>query len=392
MNTFNRMKANPLTVIHIFVFLCLQSTVSPAQNADGAAPAASSISVVVIDPGHGGRDSGAKYGNAREKNIVLDIALKLGTHISDAYPGIKVIYTRNKDEFVPLYKRADIANKNNANLFISIHVNAVEQSYVQGTETFILGQHRTEENLEVAKKENKVILLEEDYNRTYEGFDPHSPESYIMFELVQDEYLEQSAMLASAIQNQFRDQANRIDRSVKQAGFLVLRHTTMPSVLVETGFISHSADRKYLMSENGRNHLAWAIFSAFRNYKKNVEKKSAFHLVTEETDGKKNNPSGQEEGTSPPGKTAPKAQDLWFSVQLVALSTSLETIPENFKGETEVFQKNSGELFRYFTGKFNSVQNARKEERRLRSKFKGAFVVAFEDNELISLKKALRKM
>ena len=173
----------------------------------------SRIRTVVIDPGHGGKDPGAVYGNVREKEIVLDIALKLGNYIQSAFPDVKVIYTRSKDVFVPLFQRAAIANKSNADLFISIHVNAVSRGQAQGTETYILGQHRTKENLEVAKKENAVILLEADYKTVYQGFDPNSPESYIMFELVQDEYLEQSAMLASAIQDQFRERVQQIGRA-----------------------------------------------------------------------------------------------------------------------------------------------------------------------------------
>ena len=226
------------------------------------------LSVVVIDPGHGGKDPGAVVGKAREKEIVLDVALKLGAKIKSAFPETKVLYTRDNDAFVPLHQRANIANTNKADLFISIHANAVDKSSVQGAETFVLGYHRSKENLELAKKENAVILLEDDYNTRYEGFDPNSPESYIMFELIQDEYLEQSVLFASAIQNQFKTNVKRVDRSVKQAGFLVLRRTTMPSVLIEAGFISHSAERNFLLTENGRMQIANAIFNAFSEYKK----------------------------------------------------------------------------------------------------------------------------
>ncbi len=346
-----------------------------------------SIRTVVIDPGHGGKDPGAVYGSAKEKDIVLDIALKLGNHIRTAYPGVKVIYTRDKDVFVPLFQRAAIANKNNADLFISIHVNAVSKGSAQGTETFILGQHRSNENLEVAKKENSVILLEEDYQTIYEGFDPNSPESYIMFELVQDEYIEQSAMLASVVQNQFREKSRRIDRSVKQAGFLVLRQTVMPSILIEAGFITHSSERSYLMSDSGRSSLAASIFDAFKEYKKRIEAKSSF-LV-----------SAASGSSSPEMTTSPslleeqkKTGSVFFSVQIASLSGAVDTKSANFKGEKDVFMHNTGSTYRYFCGRFQSPQQAREAQKRLRAKFKGAFVVAFENDMLIPVEKAMEKM
>lgn len=350
----------------------------------------SAIRTIVIDPGHGGKDPGAVYGKAREKEIVLDIALKLGNYIKNAYPDVHVIYTRDRDVFVPLFQRAAIANKNDADLFISIHVNAVERGVVQGTETYILGQHRTKDNLEVAKKENAVILLEDDYQITYEGFDPNSPESYIMFELVQDEYLEQSAMLASAVQDQFRERVKRIDRSVKQAGFLVLRQTAMPGILVEAGFLNHPAEREFLMSQSGRDYLASAIFRAFRDYRKKVEARSSFNLVTE---------SGSEESRSSSVSHSPEnnsaipqnADNIYFSVQIASLSKPVKTNAINFKGEDEIFMQNQGQVYRYFSGKFKTVQHAREEQKRLQRKFNGAFVVAFINNELVSVETAVQK-
>ncbi len=350
----------------------------------------SSIKTIVIDPGHGGKDPGAVYGKAREKEIVLDISLKLGNYIKNAFPEVQVIYTRDRDVFVPLFQRAAIANKNDADLFISIHVNAVERGVVQGTETYILGQHRTKDNLEVAKKENAVILLEDDYHITYEGFDPNSPESYIMFELVQDEYLEQSAMLASAVQDQFRERVKRMDRSVKQAGFLVLRQTAMPGILVETGFLNHPAEREFLMSESGRDYLASAIFRAVRDYKKKVDARSSFNLVTESI-SEESRASSVSYSTEING-TPQTANNIFFSVQIASLMNPVEINPANFKGENEIFMQNQGHVYRYFYGKFNSVQQARKEQKRLQSKFKGAFVVAFENNELVPVETAVQKM
>jgi N-acetylmuramoyl-L-alanine amidase len=360
------------------------------------------ISVVVIDPGHGGKDFGASVGNAKEKDIVLDLALRLGNSIKAKYPEIKVIYTRTKDVFVPLYDRANIANKNKADLFISIHVNGTDKTSVQGTETFVLGQHRSKDNLEVAKKENSVILLEDDYNTKYEGFDPNSPESYIMFELVQDEYLEQSVMFASAIQNQFRLNAKRIDRSVKQAGFLVLRQTTMPSVLIEVGFISHPNERSYLVSEKGKAALSTSIFNAFSDYKKKIENKSSFNVHTETGSANSASATGSPELSSPAGasiKTAEtksaesvKSNNIFFSVQIAASSKKMETTPSNFKGEKNIFRVDSKDISRYYSGKFYTLQDAENEKKRILGKFPESFVVAFENNEIISVKKALEKM
>jgi N-acetylmuramoyl-L-alanine amidase len=360
------------------------------------------ISVVVIDPGHGGKDFGASVGNAKEKDIVLDLALRLGNSIKSKYPEIKVIYTRTKDVFIPLYERANIANKNKADLFISIHVNGTDNTSVQGTETFVLGQHRSKDNLEVAKKENSVILLEDDYNTRYEGFDPNSPESYIMFELVQDEYLEQSVLFASAIQNQFRQYAKRIDRSVKQAGFLVLRQTTMPGVLVEVGFISHANERSYLVSEKGKAALSASIFNAFTDYKKKIENKSSFTIHTETGNLKSSSSTSNSESINPAEtniKTAEtktieslKNSNLFFSVQIAASSKKMETNPSNFKGEKNIFRVDSKDKSRYYSGKFQTLKEAENEKKRIQGKFPESFVVAFENNELISVKKALEKM
>lgn len=370
----------------VYVFLLLLTTLFIGMGSD-AVPLQDDVSrirTVVIDPGHGGKDPGAVYGNVREKDIVLDIGLKLGEYIRSAFPDVQVIYTRDRDVFVPLYQRAEIANKNDADLFISIHVNAVSRGSAQGTETFILGQHRTSDNLEVAKKENAVILLEADYKTTYEGFNPNSPESYIMFELVQDEYLEQSAMLAAAIQDQFRERVHRVDRSVKQAGFLVLRQVTMPGILVEAGFLSHPTERKFLQSEDGRDYLASAMFRAFRDYKRKIEARSSFHLVTV-----------QEQNAGSSHEVPAVLNDnsnVYFSVQIASLSKPVETTPARFKGEQGVFMLETGSVYKYFSGRFDSAEKARAEQKRLRKKFSGAFVVGINNDQLIPFDQAKQKL
>lgn len=229
--------------------------------------------VVVIDAGHGGKDPGAIGRIIREKNINLGIALKLGALIRENHPDVKVVYTRDRDIFVELQQRANIANRVKADLFISIHTNSATNRSAYGTETYTLGLARTEENLRVAKRENSVILLEDDFSKRYEGFDPNSTESYIMFEFLQDKHLEQSINLASSIQRQFKNSAKRVDRGVSQAGFLVLRNTGMPSVLIEVGYISNRNEEAYLASEKGQLQMAKSIYNAFCDYKSDCDRK-----------------------------------------------------------------------------------------------------------------------
>ncbi|MBI1221635.1 MAG: N-acetylmuramoyl-L-alanine amidase [Bacteroidetes bacterium] len=231
------------------------------------------LGVVVIDAGHGGKDPGAISGGLREKDVTLAVALRLGQLIKSSHPEIKVYYTRMSDNFIELNERSSIANRNKADLFISIHVNHSDNSSAHGSETYVMGTHKNAGNLEVAKRENASILLEDDYQKDYEGFDPNSPEGHIIFSFYQNAFLEQSILLASEIEDELakRKKINR-SRGVKQAGFLVLWKTTMPSVLVETGFMTNSEERGYLKSEAGKDELAESIFKAFESYKKEVEK------------------------------------------------------------------------------------------------------------------------
>ena len=224
---------------------------------------------VVIDPGHGGRDPGAVGAHSLEKNIVLAVGLKLGELIKTNHPYVRVVYTRRSDVFVPLYERAAIANRANADLFISIHCNAIggaRAATAQGAEVFVLGMHRSEDNLAAAKRENAVIFLEDNYSYRYAGFDPNDPISYIIFEFLANEYLERSIQFASLVQNQLVSSANRVNRGVRQAGFLVLREVAMPSVLIELGFISNREEERFMMSTAGQTALANSIYNGFREY------------------------------------------------------------------------------------------------------------------------------
>lgn len=227
------------------------------------------IKTIVLDAGHGGKDPGA--GNGKEKKYALDITLKLGSKIEEKYKNIKVIYTRDKDVFVPLHERAAIANKNKADLFISIHCNANPHSTsLRGTETYIMGLHKTQENLDLAKAENNVILYEDNYSKSYKGYNPKSPLAHIMMANFQNAFMKQSLDFASKVEKNIVKQGHK-SRGVKQAGFIVIWETTMPSVLIETGYLTNSQDAKILATEAGRDKIAEAIFKAFSEYKNNNE-------------------------------------------------------------------------------------------------------------------------
>lgn len=228
------------------------------------------IDTVVIDPGHGGIDAGCTSKGVMEKDVVLSIALKIGKYIKEKLDGVEVIYTRKTDKFVKLYRRAEIANKNNADVFISIHANASQYAHVHGTETYCMGVNKSKENLKVAKRENSVVLLEENYEKNYENFDPKSPESHILFSMQQNNNLEQSLKLASNMQHQFENRVKRHNRGVKQASFVVLYKTTMPSILIESGFLTNPGERRYLTSEQGQTYIASGLFRAFRDYRQSM--------------------------------------------------------------------------------------------------------------------------
>jgi N-acetylmuramoyl-L-alanine amidase len=230
------------------------------------------LKTLVIDAGHGGKDTGCNQGtDAEEKKIALRVALNVGERIEREYPNIKVIYTRKKDEFIDLHERSAIANRNKADLFMSIHCNANPNKKAFGTETYAMGMHKTDANLAVAKRENAVILKEGDYKRHYKGFDPNSPLAYIMLKNQQNAYINSSLSFAAKIQRQFKDTAGRTSRGVHQAGFLVLWETAMPSVLVEIGFLTNENEEKYLKSAEGQNDISLSIFKAFVLYKKEFE-------------------------------------------------------------------------------------------------------------------------
>jgi N-acetylmuramoyl-L-alanine amidase len=238
------------------------STIVQAQN---------KIDVIVIDAGHGGKDPGTQGKNSKEKDVCLKIALKLGKYIEENIKGVKVIYTRKTDTYLAYHERPVIANKHKADLFICIHANSNPNTKARGTETYVMGLAKEEKNFEIAKRENSVMLLDENYKEKYEGFDPNSAESYILFSLTQSAFLESSLAFANKVESQFKTKVKRPSRGVKQGPFWVLWSTAMPSVLIETGFLSNPEEEKYLLSAAGQDAIALGIYRAFKEYKSEVE-------------------------------------------------------------------------------------------------------------------------
>jgi N-acetylmuramoyl-L-alanine amidase len=251
----------------LYILFCLTFLMSSFQIEE---PKTFKLKTIVIDAGHGGKDPGCSGFGSREKDLALDVAVKLGEFIKQNMPEVKIIYTRKTDVFIELHERAAIANRNNADLFISIHVNS-GPSGLHGTETFCMGLHKSEQNLEIAQRENSTILLEQNHKEHYDGFDPKSPQSYILFSLFQNSNLTSSMNLASKIETEFGKNNKRHSRGVKQAGFLVLWKTSMPSVLVVTGFLTDTTDAHYLKDPKGRVDTAWGIYSAIEDFKDELE-------------------------------------------------------------------------------------------------------------------------
>ena len=352
------------------------------------------IKVVCIDAGHGGKDGGCVGSVANEKDIALSIALKLGKQIKENLKGVEVIYTRETDVFIELGERAKIANRAKADLFICIHVNASETKTSIGTETFVMGLHKTEANLNVAKRENASILLEDDYKTKYSDFDPNSPESYIALTMRQNAFVDQSLNLAAKIQTQFTDRVGRKNRGVKQAGFLVLNKRSMPSVLIETGFLSNIEEEKFLASNIGQDYLASAIFRAFKEYKQEIENKDKLdkkEVVEEVKEIKENKEEIKiDKNDKKKNKEVPVEKGVVFSVQIATSSIKYELLPENFNGVENVTIYEAGGLFRYTVGKEKNMTDANTLQLQLRANgFTDAFIVAFSDGVRIPISEAL---
>lgn len=355
-----------------------------------------SIRTIVIDAGHGGHDPGAIGLKLKEKNVNLAIALKLGNLILTSQKDVKVIYTRDKDYFVELYRRAGIANEAKADLFISIHCNANKNHLLKGAETYVMGLHKSQANLNIAKLENAAILLESDYQSSYNGFDPNSDESYIIFSLNQNSNLEKSTDFAAAIQAQMVERVGMNNRGVRQAGFLVLYKTTMPSVLVETGYLSNPDEEKFLMSDKGQEYIAMAIFRAFLEI-------AHVGQVAENQGKPDENNDFPHEAKAPQSEVVktetPKSQipvstgKLSFRVQIAAEARELRTNAPKFSKFSNVQMYRHGGLYKYTVGDEKDLTAVLGLLGKVKEKgVKDAFVVIFRNGERIPQPEADRLM
>lgn len=352
----------------IFLLLLLHSETVCAQNEQGSA-----LKTVAIDPGHGGKQPGALGAKSKEKDIVLDVSLRLGKMIQEKYPDVEVIHTRKTDKFVELHERSSIANKAHADLFISIHTNSVAKGSKcpSGAETYVMGNAKTDANMEVAKRENSVIFLEDDYTSRYEGFDPNKPELSIILSLMQNSYLHQSIEFATEIQNQF-NQAKRGDRSVRQAPFQLLWQTAMPSVLIELGFICNTEEEKFMASTEGKDKLATMIFKAFCSYKTHFDERSSYRstdVTSEKTDN----------------------ANVEFCIQIYSTTKPVDTNSNIFKKNKNVERiQTSANQYKYIVSRTGDYDVAQETLKNIRKDFPDAFVVSIVDGQLLSAAEGLK--
>jgi len=358
------------------------------------------ISKIVIDAGHGGEDPGALGSKGKEKDVTLIVALELGKLITENCPDVEVIYTRKTDVFIPLYNRSKIANDKHADLFISIHCNSSDNKSANGVETFVMGLHKTESNLEVARKENAAMLLEKDYKNTYGDFNPNSPESYVIFSLYSNAYLESSVQLASKVQKNLLKCTHFRDRQVQQAGFWVLHKVAMPSILVELGFISNKNEEAQLLDPTFQKALAASLCNAFIEYKSQVEGNTASLISVPET----KKPKIEEPVPAKPEKKAETTEvpdlkpidepetkvesGVVFKVQIFALPDKLGPNDPKYAGLKNVDKYFEGNLWKYTVGcekKFSDIQGVLKTTK---EKFPDAFVIAFKDGKKIPVPEA----
>ena len=418
-----------LTTIATMALIC--AFISTASAEEGAQNSIK-IKTVVLDAGHGGKDTGAisKNGAIKEKDITLSVALKLGKMINSNYPDVKVVYTRKRDEYIELSKRAEIANRNKADLFISIHVNSQKGTTATGTETFVMGTHKSSSNFEICKLENSVIVLEEDYQSKYEGFDPNSPESYIIFSLLQNTHLEQSLKFAALIQDNFKLGPIKVNRGVKQGGLLVLWKTTMPAVLTEIGFISNPAESNQLRRDAVQSQIAARIFNAFAKYKtdyeggapklipdnempsqsaeqqeaavESAEQQDATVASAEQQEATVANADRQEttvasadrqEATvaetavqneqpdakrQPEAKGQPAASGKAYRIQILSVTKVLPAGAPDLKGRRDAYYIYANKAYKYCIGEYATREEAAADLPKIRKQFSGAFIIFAE--------------
>lgn len=342
------MRANLLKIIAL---LWITIAFAPCANAY----------TLVIDAGHGGKDPGAVGKNVYEKDLNLALALKIGEKIKQKYPNVKVVYTRDTDVFVPLQKRSEIANNNKADLFISIHANSSESKESEGLETFILGTDKMEKNLDVAMRENAVMMLESDYKTTYQGFNPNSIDSYIMFELMQNTFMDQSLQFATLVQQNCVEQLKRKDRGVRQAAFWVLLKTACPAILFEMGFVSNPEEEKFLKQPEGIDQMAQAITEAFETYAK--------HQI---------NPQTTKPETKPETKPTTNTQKTtYYAIQIFASQKPLETNAPQFKGYKCQYIR-AGGYYKYYTAENTDKTKVEEKLQQVKKSFPDCWIITFQ--------------
>lgn len=369
---------NVKLIFFLFVFILSSNFLFSQVNSN-------KIKTVVIDPGHGGKDSGTmgtKRFKIYEKHVALSVSLKLGKYISESFPEIDVIYTRSSDVFLELNERTEIANNANADLFISIHCDGFTNPKPSGASVFVMGMSKLKANMDVAMRENAAIYLEDNYQQKYEGFDPKSPESYIVFSLMQNTYLNQSLKIAEEVENQFATRANRKSRGVKQAPFYVISRTNMPSILVECGFLTNPKEEEFLHSDLGQDYIASAIFRAFRTYKENIE------IEENNLNNKNQLISDSTNNDTIVVKEKKKESTLLYKVQIGTFLKSMSNQDQFIELKAEEEKING--TYKYYVLVGNNKKDADKLKDYLREiGFKGAFIVAFLDGKQISTKDAL---
>ena len=340
------------------------------------------VKKIVIDAGHGGKDPGAiGYKKSKEKDIVLKVALLTGKYIEEYLKDVEVVYTRTDDTFIELKDRPIIANKAKADLFISIHANAAGNSGAYGAETFVLGTNRSESNKRVSQLENSVITFEEGYEEKYNGFDPNSPESYIIFNFMQNSHLEQSTTLATLIQNQYTKRVGRRDREVQQASFWVLSATSMPSILTELGFISNAKEERFLTSEEGQEFMASAIFRAVRDYKKEIDAKQSLTMTDVET----NTQRTSIKTTEAPVTKGPTYSGVTYKLQIFSTSKVLKLDHRSIRDLKEVDYYVDGSMYKYTLGYSSNINEIKELKNKYKDDYKGCFIVAFQNGKHISM-------
>lgn len=416
---------NRVRISRIVFFLLLFSFLSSFSQISSKKSQSFNVKTIVIDAGHGGHDPGCLGSSSQEKHICLGIALKLGKLIKSYCSDVKVIYTRDKDEFVKLHERANIANRNKADLFISIHANSAQNKAAYGTETYVMGTKYTDRNLELSKRENSVILMEKDYEKNYDGYDPNSAMTNILMGLYQQEYLQSSINFATKVEHQFSSRNNRHSRGVRQRVLLVMYRTTMPSVLIEVGFLTNSKNQALLMEQLGQAETAGAIFRAFVEYKLEMEGVNSSEIAKEESrlfaswdstlsvvlnlklneeklkeqqkkvelsrdsvDQLIKNRESEEEKNKLKNLNY-KNYEVLFRVQITSSSKKIPLNSRKFKDVNDVFEYKTGDVYKYAVGNCVTQKEASELQSKVRqTSFNDAFVVAFYKGKRVSVKKA----